>query len=231
MHTLAINNVTKQYGSFTALQGVDLQIEPGVFGLLGPNGAGKSTLMRILTTLQPADSGHIEYDGLSWQKQHLVRDIIGYLPQKFSLYKHLKVKEALTHVAVLKGIKTPRDSVQDVLHRVNLEEHQNKKIGALSGGMIRRLGIAQAILGNPQIMIVDEPTAGLDPEERIRFRNILQTLGTSKTIIISSHIVEDIETVCDQAADLGARENSPTRKHSRAAEAGRREDLDAASFP
>jgi ABC-2 type transport system ATP-binding protein len=203
MQTLAINKVTKKYGSFTALHEVDLKIEPGIFGLLGPNGAGKSTLMRILTTLQPADSGSIEYNGISWDKQHLVRDMIGYLPQKFSLYKHLKVKEALTHIAVLKGVQDQRDTlIQNVLRQVNLEEHQDKKIGSLSGGMVRRLGIAQAILGNPQIIVVDEPTAGLDPEERIRFRNILQTLGRSKIIIISSHIVEDIETVCEQAAIL-----------------------------
>jgi len=190
-----------KYGHFQALHDIDLTIQPGIFGLLGPNGAGKSTLMRILTTLHTAHSGSIRYDNINWEHKHAVRKIIGYLPQKFSLYKHIKVKEALSHLATLKGLTENRDElVQKAIAQVNLLDVQDKRIGQLSGGMIRRVGIAQAILGNPRIIIVDEPTAGLDPEERIRLRVILQTLSSSSIVIISSHIVEDIETICEKAA-------------------------------
>jgi ABC-2 type transport system ATP-binding protein len=203
MQALQIEKISKSFGSFKALDEVSLTIEPGVYGLLGPNGAGKSTLMRILTTLQPADSGQIQYGNVTWDRQHDVKKMIGYLPQKFSMYKHVKVREALEHVALMKGVDKDRKIlVQRVLQQVNLEDAAEKKIGQLSGGMVRRVGIAQAILGDPKIILVDEPTAGLDPEERIRFRNILQTLGGSSVVIISSHIVEDIETICEQAAIL-----------------------------
>lgn len=203
MQSLQIDKISKSFGKFKALDEVSLVIEPGVYGLLGPNGAGKSTLMRILTTLQNADSGQIRYGNVTWDRQYDVKSMIGYLPQKFSMYKHVKVREALEHVALMKGVNTDRKSiVQHVLQQVNLEDVSEKKIGQLSGGMIRRVGIAQAILGDPKIILVDEPTAGLDPEERIRFRNILQTLGGSSVVIISSHIVEDIETICEKAAIL-----------------------------
>ncbi|MEH7430134.1 ATP-binding cassette domain-containing protein, partial [Priestia megaterium] len=172
----------------------------GSFGLLGPNGAGKTTLMRILTTLVPADSGEITMnDELSWNNQHVVRSYIGYLPQHFSLYKNVTVVECLLHLAVLKGIKKSKakEEIDSLLQEVNLQEHKKKKIKQLSGGMLRRVGIAQALLGNPRLLIVDEPTVGLDIEERVRFRNLLRKLGVNRTILISTHIVEDIEMTCD----------------------------------
>lgn len=203
MTTLKIDSISKKYGKYMALDNISLSIKPGVFGLLGPNGAGKSTLMRILTTIQTYDSGSIEYGTVNWNNKLDVKRLLGYLPQKFSLYKHLTVTECLMHIATLKGISMEKKlKVEYVLEQVNLLEHRNKKIGKLSGGMIRRVGIAQAILGDPQIIIVDEPTAGLDPEERIRFRNILHKIGQHNLIIISSHIVEDIETICNDIAIL-----------------------------
>ncbi|MFE0557496.1 ABC transporter ATP-binding protein [Paenibacillus sp. NPDC058910] len=203
MTTLKIDSISKKYGKYMALDNISLSIEPGIFGLLGPNGAGKSTFMRILTAIQTLDSGSIEYGTVNWRNQLDVKRLIGYLPQKFSLYKHLTVMECLMHIATMKGISKEKNAkVEYVLEQVNLLEHRNKKIGKLSGGMIRRVGIAQAILGEPQIIIVDEPTAGLDPEERIRFRNILHKIGQRNLIIISSHIVEDIETICGNIAIL-----------------------------
>lgn len=203
MENLKLEKVCKKYGKFTALRNLSLDIKPGIFGLLGPNGAGKTTLMRILTTLLPATSGKISYDSLYWNKPDEVRKLIGYLPQKFSLYKHIKVKEVLNHIAILKGLEKNRaKEVDSVLEKVHLKEEKNKKVGHLSGGMVRRLGIAQAILGNPKILIVDEPTAGLDPEERVRFRELLTRVGEDSIIIVSTHIVEDIEVTCDHAAIL-----------------------------
>lgn len=205
METLSINHITKDYGKQRALDHVSLEIKPGMFGLLGPNGAGKTTLMRILTTLIPATDGNITYGQLNWKNQEQVRRIIGYLPQKFSMYNHLTVREVLLHVATLKGIQSKTDQrtlVSNILEKVNLLEEQKKKIKQLSGGMLRRVGIAQALLGEPKIVVVDEPTAGLDPEERIRFRKLLRQVGKDTIVIISTHIVEDIESTCDQAAIL-----------------------------
>ena len=191
------------YGKFRALNDISLEIRPGLFGLLGPNGAGKTTLMRILATLLPVKSGEISYGSLSWHNAHEVRRVLGYLPQKFSLYKHISVREALDHIAVLKGIGHNRaQEVEAVIAKVHLTAERYKKVGKLSGGMVRRLGIAQAILGNPRIIIVDEPTAGLDPEERVKFRRLLTDLGGRSLIIISTHIVEDVEVACDQVAVL-----------------------------
>ncbi|PKM47539.1 MAG: ABC transporter [Firmicutes bacterium HGW-Firmicutes-8] len=203
MEILKLRNISKNYGNFPALQNVSLEIVSGMFGLLGPNGAGKTTLMRILTTLIPATTGKISFRNIDWGKPQEVRQMIGYLPQKFSLYKHIKVREALNHIAVLKGLQSNREKLVDsVIEKVNLTGQKDKRIGQLSGGMIRRVGIAQAILGEPPIIIVDEPTAGLDPEERIRFRKMLRQLGKESIVIISTHIVEDIEATCDQAAIL-----------------------------
>lgn len=203
METLILSGVSKNYGKHIALQNVSLEIEFGMFGLLGPNGAGKTTLMRILTTLLSASSGEIRFGNLNWNEPHKIRNIIGYLPQKFSLYKQIKVREALQHIAKLKGIQSNIDkAVDSVIEKVNLSDQRDKKIGKLSGGMVRRLGIAQAILGDPKIIVVDEPTAGLDPEERIRFRRLLRQLGRETIVIISTHIVEDIEATCDKAAIL-----------------------------
>ncbi|WP_246000891.1 ABC transporter ATP-binding protein [Brevibacillus panacihumi] len=203
METLILSGVSKNYGKHIALQNVSLEIEFGMFGLLGPNGAGKTTLMRILTTLLSASSGEIRFGNLNWNEPHKIRNIIGYLPQKFYLYKQIKVREALQHIAKLKGIQSNNDkAVDSVIEKVNLSDQRDKKIGKLSGGMVRRLGIAQAILGDPKIIVVDEPTAGLDPEERIRFRRLLRQLGRETIVIISTHIVEDIEATCDKAAIL-----------------------------
>ncbi|MFC5402601.1 ABC transporter ATP-binding protein [Cohnella soli] len=201
MESLQIKGVSKTYGKNPALNNIHLNIQRGMFGLLGPNGAGKTTLMRILTTIIPANKGEITFGRYSIKQENEFKSIVGYLPQSFSIYKQIKVDEALQHIAVLKGLKhNIRQKVNEVLEQVNLLEHQHKKIAQLSGGMIRRVGIAQALLGEPQILIVDEPTSGLDPEERIRFRKILRQVGNQSIVIISTHIVEDIETTCDQAA-------------------------------
>lgn len=200
---LEIKNISKCYGKFPALTDVSLEISPGMFGLLGPNGAGKTTLMRIITTLLTPTAGEISMGNINWKKAHLVRNMIGYLPQKFSLYKNITVKEVLHHIAVLRGFYDQREKmVVNVLEKVNLLEQKDKKIKELSGGMIRRVGIAQAILGDPQIIVVDEPTAGLDPAERIRFRRLLHYLSKESIVIISTHIVEDIAATCEQAAIL-----------------------------
>ncbi|WP_281883548.1 ABC transporter ATP-binding protein [Paenibacillus sp. YYML68] len=203
MSSLQISQISKKFGHKLALENVSLNIETGMFGLLGPNGAGKTTLMRILTTLITPSSGCIKYQNVNWEDAHKVRGLIGYLPQKFSIYKQISVIEALSHIATMKGLrKGKNDLIDSVIEKVNLQGFIDKKVGTLSGGMVRRLGIAQAILGDPKIIIVDEPTTGLDPEERIRFRKLLRQLGKDKIIIISTHIVEDIEHTCDRAAVL-----------------------------
>jgi ABC-2 type transport system ATP-binding protein len=203
MKTLKIMNLSKQYGRKISLNDISLEIKTGNFGLLGPNGAGKTTLMRILSTILIPSAGEISWGDVSWSRQDNVRQIIGYLPQKFSLYKTIKVTEVLNHIAILKGIKQNREAkINLAIEKVNLSEHKNKRISELSGGMLRRVGIAQAILGEPPIIIVDEPTAGLDPEERLRFRQLLRQLGKDSIVLISTHIVEDIEATCDQVGIL-----------------------------
>lgn len=202
MDNLIIDRLVKKYDKHTALNGVSLEITPGMYGLLGPNGAGKTTLMRVLTTLLPATGGEIRLGSVNWKQADDVRRITGYLPQKFALYKHIRVEEVLDHVAVLKGVGDRKGEIETILEQVNLTEHRKKKMGQLSGGMVRRVGIAQALLGDPRIVVVDEPTAGLDPEERIRFRRLLRSLGRDKIVLISTHIVEDIEATCDRAAIL-----------------------------
>lgn len=199
---LEINNISKRYGELKALDNVSLKINNGMFGLLGPNGAGKTTLMRTITTLLPIEEGSITYDDIQWQNGDEVRKIIGYLPQHFSIYKNLKVYEALEHMAILKNVDNAKEEVSSVLNKVNLYSDKDKKIKQLSGGMLRRVGIAQAILGNPKILVVDEPTAGLDPENRIKFRNLLRDISKDRIIIISTHIVEDIENTCNEIGIL-----------------------------
>lgn len=199
---LEINNISKRYGELKALDNVSFKINNGMFGLLGPNGAGKTTLMRTITTLLPIEEGSIIYDDIQWQNGDEVRKIIGYLPQHFSIYKNLKVYEALEHMAILKNVDNAKEEVSSVLNKVNLYSDKNKKIKQLSGGMLRRVGIAQAILGNPKILVVDEPTAGLDPENRIKFRNLLRDISKDMIIIISTHIVEDIENTCNEIGIL-----------------------------
>lgn len=200
---MKIHDVSKNYGKIRALDKVSIAFGKGVHGLLGENGAGKTTLMRVITTVIEQDSGTIEHDGVSWDNKDEVRKMIGYLPQKFSLYKQLTVRESLRHIAILKGMEDGwKREVDNAIKEVNLEEKADSRIGELSGGMVRRLGIAQAVLGNPEIIVVDEPTAGLDPEERMRFRLLLRRIGVGKTIILSTHIVDDVEAICDNLTIL-----------------------------
>ena len=198
---LQIDNLSKRYPNGTqALQGVSLTIPQGMFGLLGPNGAGKSTLMRTLATLQEADSGSARLDGIDvLQQKDEVRKLLGYLPQEFGLYPKVTAESLLTHFATLKGIENAgerRDVVHALLRQTNLWDHRNKPLGSFSGGMKQRFGIAQALLGNPRLIIVDEPTAGLDPEERVRFHNLLSAIGENIIVILSTHIVSDVSDLC-----------------------------------
>ncbi len=206
MENLYIENIHKSFslGRIKALQGLDFSVSPGIFGLLGPNGAGKTTLIRILSTAIRADQGSIHWRGLDWNRPAEVTKHLGYLPQQFRFYTYLTIREALDDVALFKGIEKKADRRKEVdlsLERSNLVQYQDRKIGQLSGGMLRRVGIAQAILGSPPLLIVDEPSSGLDPTERIHLRNLLREYNDGQRIIlISSHIVEDIETLCDSVA-------------------------------
>ncbi|MGO9561671.1 MAG: ABC transporter ATP-binding protein [Candidatus Korobacteraceae bacterium] len=202
---LQIENLSKRYPNGTqALQDVSLSIPQGMFGLLGPNGAGKSTLMRTLATLQEADSGSARLDGIDVLRQKdEVRTLLGYLPQEFGLYPKVRAETLLSHFATLKGIENAaerREVVHALLHQTNLWEHRNKSLGSYSGGMKQRFGIAQALLGNPRLIIVDEPTAGLDPEERVRFHNLLSAIGENVVVILSTHIVSDVSDLCRNMA-------------------------------
>ena len=202
---LKIENLSKRYPNGTqALQSVSLDIPQGMFGLLGPNGAGKSTLMRTLATLQEADSGHATLGDIDVLRQKdAVRRVLGYLPQEFGLYPKVSAEALLSHFAVLKGIrnaKERRDVVQALLQQTNLYDHRKQALGSFSGGMKQRFGIAQALLGNPKLIIVDEPTAGLDPEERVRFHNLLSAIGQNIIVILSTHIVSDVTDLCHAMA-------------------------------
>jgi ABC-type multidrug transport system ATPase subunit len=202
---LRITNLSKRYANGTqALQDVSLTIPLGMFGLLGPNGAGKSTLMRTLATLQEADHGAATLGSLDVLKQKdEVRKVLGYLPQEFGVYPKVSAEDLLSHFAALKGIGNPkerREVVQALLQQTNLFEHRKKALGGFSGGMKQRFGIAQALLGNPRLIIVDEPTAGLDPEERVRFHNLLSAIGENIIVILSTHIVADVSDLCRQMA-------------------------------
>jgi len=202
---LRIEMLSKRYpNGVQALQDVSLQIPLGMFGLLGPNGAGKSTLMRTLATLQEADSGSASLDGIDVLRQKdNVRRVLGYLPQEFGLYPKVSAEALLTHFAALKGIsnaKERRQVVNALLQQTNLYEHRHKALGGFSGGMKQRFGIAQALIGNPKLIIVDEPTAGLDPEERVRFHNLLSEIGEHVIVILSTHIVSDVSDLCQSMA-------------------------------
>jgi len=204
-NTLQIRSLTKTYGNgVCALAGIDLDVPPGMFGLLGPNGAGKSTLMRTVATLQEPDAGSIvlgEIDVL--RDKDATRRVLGYLPQDFGVYPHLDPLSLLDHFAVLKGIvdKGERKAmVEALLQRVNLWSVRTKRLGGFSGGMKQRFGIAQALLGAPRLVIVDEPTAGLDPEERTRFLNLLAEIGEQVVVVLSTHIVDDVADLCAQMA-------------------------------
>ena len=202
---LIIQQLCKRYpNGVQALKDVSLTISTGMFGLLGPNGAGKSTLMRTIATLQEADSGSIllgDLDVLNSKAE--VRKILGYLPQDFGVYPKVAAEDLLDHLAKLKGIVPARDRrevVHALLRKTNLYDVRRQRLGSFSGGMKQRFGIAQALLGNPSIIIVDEPTAGLDPEERVRFHNLLSEIGEQVIVILSTHIVDDVTDLCQQMA-------------------------------
>ncbi|HYW09175.1 MAG TPA: ABC transporter ATP-binding protein [Longimicrobium sp.] len=202
---LDIRDVSKTYpNGVRALNDVSLTIPPGMYGLLGPNGAGKSTLMRILATLQEPDSGSIHLGGLDLVRQKdEVRRTLGYLPQQFGVYPKVNAEELLEHFALLKGIaerKARKEVVEALLRQTNLWEVRKQKLGGYSGGMKQRFGVAVALLGNPRLLIVDEPTAGLDPAERVRFLNLLSELGENSAVILSTHIVEDVSELCTRMA-------------------------------
>lgn len=201
---IKIEKLTKCYGKKKALDEVNLTIQKGMFGLLGRNGAGKTTLMKVLATLLPTKEGAITICGINIEKAAQIRNIIGYLPQEFSMYANMTIYEAMDYLGVLSGVskKERKERIPELLKKVNLEKDSRKKVKALSGGMKRRLGIAQAILHDPKVLIVDEPTAGLDPEERIRFRNLLCEIAENRIVILSTHIVGDIEATCEHIAVL-----------------------------
>ncbi len=202
---LTINNLSKTYANgVKALQNITLTIPTGMFGLLGPNGAGKSSLMRTLAALQDADSGTVTLGNIDvLNDKDAVRRVLGYLPQEFGVYPRISAVEMLDHLAVLKGIsnRSERKNLVDaLLERVNLSEHRKKAVSSYSGGMRQRFGIAQALIGNPKLIIVDEPTAGLDPGERNRFYSLLSEIGEQVIVILSTHIVQDVKELCSNMA-------------------------------
>ncbi len=204
---LTVQNVTKRYGNKLALNGINVTFRKGVTGLLGPNGAGKSTLMRILSTIDKPGSGSVLYQDCDIVKNpNELRKILGYLPQDFGVYSNMSATEFLEYMAAMKGLnmKTARHRIGDLLKILNLDTAGKKYLGGFSGGMKQRVGIAQALLNDPKILIVDEPTVGLDPEERIHFRNLLASLAADRIIILSTHIVSDIESIAPQIVIIKA---------------------------
>jgi ABC-2 type transport system ATP-binding protein len=204
---LSIRNICKTYDNgVQALKNVSLEIPRGMFGLLGPNGAGKSTLMRTIATLQGVDAGSIFFDDIDvLHAPHDARKLLGYLPQDMGIYPGVSAEVLLDHFALLKGLVSAgerRDAVERLLRLTNLHEVRRRKLGSFSGGMRRRFGIAQALLGDPALIIVDEPTAGLDPDERIRFQNLLSEIAEDAVVILSTHIVEDVRELCSRMAIL-----------------------------
>ena len=202
---LRIEHLSKTYPNGTrALDDVSLTIDPGMFGLLGPNGAGKSTLMRIIATLQEPDEGQVRLGDIDvLRDKEAVRRTLGYLPQEFGVYPKVSAEDLLDHFAVLKGITSREERkrlVTALLEQTNLQRDRAKQLGSFSGGMRQRFGIAVALLGNPRLIIVDEPTAGLDPEERVRFLNLLAELGQNSIVILSTHIVDDVSELCSRVA-------------------------------
>ncbi|HXK50641.1 MAG TPA: ABC transporter ATP-binding protein [Clostridiales bacterium] len=202
---LTVKNLSKTYpNGVKALKNVDLEISNGMFGLLGPNGAGKSTLMRTIATLQDADEGSVFLDGIDvLTEKDRVREMLGYLPQEFNLDPKVTAEDFLDHIAILKGLTdnmNRKATVEALLVQTNLWQHRKKKLGTFSGGMKQRFGIAQALLGKPSLLIVDEPTAGLDPEERNRFHNLLSEIGEEHVVILSTHIVDDVSDLCSAMA-------------------------------
>ncbi|MCF7582235.1 ABC transporter ATP-binding protein [Staphylococcus epidermidis] len=205
MNKIVIKDLSKSYdGKKDALNSLDLVIPNGMFGILGRNGSGKSTLMNIIATILQPSKGTVTINGIEIKNSQKIRQMIGYLPQDFDFYPNMKVSEVLYYLGFLSKInqKDFDNYVDLILRKVNLIDHKNKKVKSLSGGMKKRLGIAQAILHDPKVIIVDEPTAGLDPEERVRLRNLLSDLAENKIVIISTHIVSDIESTCNRIAIL-----------------------------
>jgi ABC-2 type transport system ATP-binding protein len=206
---LQIANLSKTYpNGVQALKDVSLNISNGMFGLLGPNGAGKSSLMRTIATLQDADTGSIMFGDINVQSQKQeLRKVLGYLPQEFGVYPKVSAEEMLDYIARLKGIASDserKELVKALLEQVNLYNHRNKFLGGYSGGMKQRFGIAQALIGDPQLIIVDEPTAGLDPAERLRFNNLLSEIGENIIVILSTHIVDDVSELCNDMAIISS---------------------------
>lgn len=205
MNSLSIKNLSKTYENGTqAIDHLSLDITNGMFGLLGPNGAGKSTLMRTIAALQEPTSGIIEFSGINiLENPMFIRENLGYLPQEFGVYPKISAYRLLDHLAILKGIVNTKERHEQILYllqQTNLLQHKDKAVHSFSGGMRQRFGIAQALLGNPKIIIVDEPTAGLDPEERNRFNNLLSEIGESIIVVLSTHIVEDVRDLCTKMA-------------------------------
>lgn len=201
---IKLEGVCKYYGKKQALKDVTMTIPTGMFGLLGRNGAGKTTLMKILATLHKAEAGTVSICGVDVKNSAQIRSMTGYLPQDFSMYGNMGVYEAMDYLGTLSGLSKKERSkrIPELLEKVNLSHNYKTKVKAMSGGMRRRLGIAQAILNNPRVLIVDEPTAGLDPEERVRFRNLLCEIAEERIVILSTHIVGDVEATCENIAVL-----------------------------
>ncbi|CAM3114401.1 ABC transporter ATP-binding protein [Staphylococcus argensis] len=205
LNTIEISHLEKVFNmKKKALKNINLHIQNGMFGILGRNGSGKSTLMNILATLIPATKGKVTVNDISIKETKRIRGLIGYLPQDFDFYPSMKVEEVLYYLGILSNISKSqlKNRITEVLEKVNLVSYRRQKVKNLSGGMKKRLGIAQAIIHNPSIIIVDEPTAGLDPEERVRLRNLLAHLAKDRIVIISTHIVSDIASTCEQIAIL-----------------------------
>lgn len=202
---LRLNEVGKQYGDIWGVRDVSLDLSPGVLGLLGPNGAGKSTLMRLITTYLTPTEGAITFDGTDIvEDPNTARENVGYLPQDFGVYPDLTAEEFLEYLAAIRGLnrKQARDRIEDLLELTNLRDARDRRLGGFSGGMRQRVGIAQALLTDPDLLVVDEPTVGLDPAERVRFRNVLSSLGDDRVVILSTHIVSDVEATANEVAIL-----------------------------
>lgn len=201
---IVIKNLSKNYGRKAALKNVSVTIHSGMYGILGRNGAGKTSLMRILATLLVPSGGEVSMNGIPINETGKIREIVGYLSQNFSFYRNMSVYDAMDYLGLLSNLpdKIRKERIASLLEQVNLKENMRTKIKALSGGMKQRLGIAQALLHDPQILIVDEPTAGLDPEERIRFRNMLSEFAEDRIVILSTHISSDVETSCENIGVL-----------------------------
>ena len=203
---ISIEHLNKNYGKQNVLKDISLHIPIGMYGMLGENGAGKTTLMRILATLSEPTTGMVEINGIDIKRKKEIRKIIGYLPQEFSIYPNMTVYSALDYLGILTELPNNirKRRINELLKQVNLEHEKNKRFKNLSGGMKRRFGIAQALLNDPKILIIDEPTAGLDPEERLRFYNLLSELAVERIILLSTHIASDIEATCSKAAVLSS---------------------------